>query len=244
MELYGFGRKTKEERKGRNGSAKVAEGILLGLMALGAAGAQEKQVPKVVPVPPLPRPGPRVAPKPVPEPTSPPPQTVTDAKTHVVFHLPAGWDLTRRDGEVSTFRLDARTAPRKSEVRAVASLAFNPYPRSTFSGAMFYLSAAPHTSAKSCAAQTKVKPETPMASAVVGDVKFSRGKDEHGHICTEARDVAYTAMRGGSCVRFDLAINSFCGGEVSGAEDLTDAQLGSLFKRLEGILETVQFTGK
>jgi hypothetical protein len=244
MERYWFGGKAKAARKGRKGHAKVAEGILLGLMAVAAAGAQEKQVPKIVPVPPLPKPGARVAPKPPEEPTSPPAQTVTDSRTHVVFHLPPGWDLTRRDGEVSTFRLDARTAPRKSEVRAVASLAFNPYPRSTFSGAMFYLSAAPHTSAKSCAAETRVKPETPMASAVVGDVKFSRGKDEHGHICTESRDVAYTAMRGGRCLRFDLAINSFCGGEVSGAEDLTDAQLGSLFKRMEGILDTVQFTGK
>jgi hypothetical protein len=109
---------------------------------------------------------------------------------------------------------------------------------------MFYLSATPHSSASSCAAQTRAKPETPMPPAIVGDVKFSRGKDEHGHICTEARDVTYTAMRGSSCVRFDLAINSFCGGEVSGAEDLTDAQLGSLFKRLDGILDTVQFTGR
>jgi hypothetical protein len=89
-----------------------------------------------------------------------------------------------------------------------------------------------------------MKPETPLPALPVGDVKFLRGRDEHGHICTESRDVAYTAMRGGSCVRFDLAVNSFCGGEVSGAQDLTDAQLGSLFKRLEGILETVRFTGK
>ena len=244
MEWFGFGRKMKSQHKGHKGYTKAAEGFLLGLMALGSARAQEKVVPKVVPVPPLPKPGARVAPKPPAEPTWPPPQTVTDARTHVVFHLPAGWDLTRRDGEVSTFRLDARTAPPKSDVRAVASLAFNPFPQSTFSGAMFYLSATPHSSAGSCAAQTKTKPETPMAPAVVGDVKFSRGKDEHGHICTEARDVAYTALRGKSCVRFDLAINSFCGGEVSGAEDLTDAQLGSLFKRLEGILDTVEFTGK
>ena len=83
-----------------------------------------------------------------------------------------------------------------------------------------------------------------MPSAVVADVKFSRGRDDHGHICTEARDVAYTAMHRGSCLRFDLAINSFCGGEVSGAQDLTDAQLGSLFDRMQKILDTVQFTAK
>ena len=207
----------------------------------GLAVAQEKKVPKVVPVPPLPAPKPRVAPA---EPTAPPAQTVEDAKTHVVFHLPAGWNVSRVDGELSTFRLDARTAPRRSELRVAASLNFNPFPQSTFSGALFYLSVLPHSSATVCAAETTAKPAKPLASAVVGDVKFSRGKDEHGHICTESRDVAYTAMRGGSCVRFDLAVNSFCGGEVSGAEDLTEAQLGSLFKRLEGILGTVEFRGK
>ena len=209
-----------------------------------AAGAQQPQVPKVVPVPPLPPPKSRAAAKPPPEPTSPPSQTVEDERTHVVFHLPAGWNLARKDGELSTFRLDARTAPRRSEVRAVASLSFNPFPLSTFSGVLFYLSTTPHTTAAVCAAETTTKPEKPLPPAIVGDVKFSRGRDEHGHICTESRDVAYTAMRGGSCVRFDLAVNSFCGGEVSGAQDLTEEQLESLFKRLEGILGTVEFRGK
>jgi len=218
----------------------------IGLVVLmaGLAGAQEKQVPKVVPVPPLPPARAREAAKPPPEPTSPPAQTVEDERTHVVFRLPAGWNVTRKDGELSTFRLDARSAPRRSELRVAASLNFNPFPQSTFSGALFYLSVLPHATAAACAAETSVKPEKPLPPAVVGDVKFARGKDEHGHICTESRDVAYTAMRGGSCVRFDVAVNSFCGGEVSGAEDLTEAQLGSLFKRLEGILGTVEFRGK
>jgi hypothetical protein len=214
--------------------------LLVGVLAAAQAGAQEMKVPKPVPVPPLPAPksrGPAVAP----EPTSPAAQTVEDARTHVEFRLPPGWDVTRRDGEVSTFRLDARTAPRRSDLRVVASLAFNPYPLSTFSGAMFYVSSA-RVSSSACAAETTVKPEKKLDPVIVGDVKFARGKDEHGHICTESRDVAYTAMRGGSCLRFDLAVNSFCGGEVSGAEDLTDAQLGSIFKRMEGILDTVRFT--
>jgi hypothetical protein len=233
-------------------NAKVAEiaqrsltiAIGLALLLPGAtAWTQVPQVPKVVPVPPLP-PLSRTAPKPPPEPTSPPAQTVEDDRTHVVFHLPPGWNLARRDGELSTFRLDARTAPKRSELRAAASLNFNPFPLSTFSGAIFYLSIVPHSTATACAAETATKPDQPLPPATVGDIKFSRGKDEHGHICTEARDVTYTALRGGSCVRFDLAVNSFCGGEVSGAQDLTDEQLGSLFKRLEGILETVEFRGK
>ena len=242
-------RKTKEERKVQGGCAKAGKGIVLALMLVAARAQQPQQqpgmrVPKVVPVPPLPPVRPKEAPKPPPEPTEPPAQTVRDARTHVTFHLPAGWNVSRIDGEISTFRLDARTAPRRSELRAAASLGFNPFPLSTFSGAIFYLSMAPRSSAAACAAETRTKPDKPLPPAIVGDVKFSRGKDEHGHICTESRDVAYTAMRGGSCVRFDLAVNTFCGGDVTSAEDLTDAQLGSLFKRLEGILETLEFTGK
>ncbi len=213
-------------------------GVLV--LCAGLARAQEKVVPKVVPVPRLPPAKARVAPA---EPTAPPAQTVEDDRAHVVFRLPAGWNVSRKDGELSTFRLDARTAPRRSEMRVAAGLNFNPFPQSTFSGAMFYLSVLPHASAAVCVAETTAKPGKALPSSIVGDVKFSRGRDEYGHICTESRDVAYTAMRGGSCVRFDLVLNSFCGGEVSGAEDLTEAQLGSLFKRLEGILGTVEFRG-
>lgn len=173
---------------------------------------------------------------------TPPAETVEDERAHVRFHLPAGWELARRDGELSTFRLDARTALRRTELRAVAQLGFNPYPRSTFSGALFYLSVTPHTAAQACAGQATRPPMHGLGTASVGDVSFTHGHDEHGKICTEARDEVYTAMRGGSCVRFDLAVNSFCGGEVSGAEDLTAAQLTGIQARLRAILDSVQFT--
>ena len=214
--------------------------IFVAWFAVGMLGAQE--VPKAVPVP-RPVPGFR-GPREAPEPVVPAARKVFDAKSNVEFTLPAGWNLNRRDGEVSTFHLDARTASRRAEVRAVASLAFNPYPLSTFAGALFYLSVTPHSTAGACAAQSTAKPEVALSPAIVADTKFSRGKDEHGNICTEARDVAYTALRRGSCVRFDLAVNTFCGGEVSGAEEITEAQLGSIFKRMQGILDTVKFVEK
>jgi hypothetical protein len=73
---------------------------------------------------------------------------------------------------------------------------------------------------------------------------FARGHDEQGSICTEARDTVYTAMHRGSCLRFDLTIHNFCGGEVSGAQDLTEKQLGAIQQRLEDILATVRLTGR
>ena len=176
-----------------------------------------------------------------PAPTDPPAQTVEDGRTHLSLRLPAGWNLSRRDGEISTFHLDARSAPRRSELRLAANLAFNPYPYSTFSGALFYLSVTPKSTMAACTAQTSMKPEKLLAPMTVGDVSFTRGLDEHGHICTEARDVTYAALRQGSCLRFDLVVNTFCGGEVSGAKDMTDQELARVFRRLEGILETVEF---
>jgi hypothetical protein len=193
------------------------------------------QVPKVVPVPPL-----RRAPAPK-EPVDPPARDVPDAADRLSFHLPAGWNLSAKDGEISSFHLDARTAPRSSRLRAVASLGFNPYPQSTFAGALFYVSAAPHSTASACTSQTSTRPFTALPPFFVDDVKFARGKDEHGQICTDQRDVAYTALRNGTCLRIDLAINSFCGGEVSGAQDLTEAQLQSIYDRLQGILMSVRF---
>lgn len=208
------------------------------LAATSHAQTPEPQlkIPKIVPVPPLP------STRSVNEPTDPPARDITDARDHLTFHLPAGWNVTRNDGEVSTFRLDARTAPRTAQLRMVGSIGFNPYPLSTFSGAMFYLSSTPRLSTVACEAQTSSKPFQALTPEFLDDVKFARGKDEHGNICTESRDVAYTTLRNGACLRFDLAIHSFCGGEVSGAQDLTEAQLGNLYARLRNILDTIQFT--
>ena len=171
-----------------------------------------------------------------------PSRVVDDARTRVRFQLPAGWELSRRDGEVSTFRLDARTARQTTELRAVGSLGSNPYPRSTFSGAFWYLSVTPHTDAAACAAQAHGSPMHGLPDTAVGDVRFSRGHDEHGGICTEARDEVYTSQRAVGCVRFDLVVNNFCGGEVSGSEDLSAAQLRSIQDRLEAILSSVRFS--
>jgi hypothetical protein len=193
------------------------------------------QVPKVVPVPQL---HPMAPAK---DPTSPAARDVVDGRDGLTFHLPPGWNLAWKDGEASTFRLDARTAPAKSRLRMVASLAFNPYPQSTFAGALFYVSATPGLSEAACAAETTVKPFQGLAAATIDGKSFWRGKDEHGHICTEGREVAYTAMRGSACLRFDLAINSFCGGDVSGAQDLTEGQLQALYARLVTILNSVRF---
>ena len=176
------------------------------------------------------------------EPSYPAARIVRDARTQLSFELPVGWNLSRRDGELSTFRLDARTAPRDAELRAVANIAFNPFPRSTFSGALFYLSLTPHSTPAACLAQATGKPNTPLSPVPVGDVAFARGEDSHGTICTEARDAVYAAFRHGSCIRFDLAINNFCGGEVSGAQDLSQEQLANIQQRLETILASVRFS--
>ena len=216
------------------------KGLLVLMLIAGAMRAQEPapQVPKVVPVPPLHSTAPIGEPA---EPMAPPARDVRDVRDHLSLRLPAGWKVSVKDGELSSFRLDASTAPRRSRLRLVAGLGFNPYPQSTFEGALFYVSSTPKMTAAACAAETRTKPFAGLEAVTLDGVGFARGKDEHGKICTEARDVAYTAMRGGGCLRFDLAINSFCGGEVSGAQDLTEGQLQSLYGRLKGILDSVRF---
>jgi uncharacterized protein YijF (DUF1287 family) len=57
-----------------------------------------------------------------------------DPAYKISFDYPANWNFTRRDHEISTFRLDARTAVRTTLMRAVVSMPENPFPDSTFSG--------------------------------------------------------------------------------------------------------------
>ncbi|HEY4357954.1 MAG TPA: hypothetical protein VGN16_19540 [Acidobacteriaceae bacterium] len=182
-----------------------------------------------------------------------------DRKYGVRFKVPPGWSMTSKDHEVSTFRLDARTATGKSQMRAVASLDFNPFPTSTFSGALFYYSVSRHVTDAECAAQAgaplavdemanarKVTPELTHNSNPahghdlenIGGMEFFHGHDEHGDICVEARDEVYTAYRKGSCYRFDLAMNTFCSAS-SGAHDVTDREIRSIDERMTAILSSI-----
>ncbi len=207
--------------------------------AIDQMETQQPTVPKPVPVP-----VPKALPAPsgdVPEPLEPPPRDFVDPKLRVSFRLASGWNLSLRDHEVSTFHLDARTAPPATQLKAVASLAFNPFPQSTFSGAFFYLSVTPHSSELACVAQAHGGAEKPLNNLPVAKIPFARGLDEHGQLCTEVRNVTYTAMRGRSCLRFDLTVNTFCGGDVTGVKELTTVQLAKVFRRMEDILNTVQF---
>ena len=73
----------------------------------------------------------------------------------------------------------------------------------------------------------------------VGGIRFHHGRDNHGAVCTEARDEAFTALRAATCLRFDLVINTFCS-QTSGALDITPDQLQDVQTRLAGILGSVR----
>ena len=177
-----------------------------------------------------------------------------DSRYGVRFRVPPGWNFTRKDREISTFRLDARSALPQSEMRAVAMLDFNPFPMSTLSGALFYYSVEPHTTDRECERQAtgeasgkdKVKSDLQSRDESVrvkdvqniGGMDFVHGHDEHGSICVEARDEVYTAFRRGACYRFDLAVNTFCP-ESSGAQEITRQQMHNNEERMTSILSTV-----
>ena len=162
------------------------------------------------------------------------PVVFKDGRFHVRFSVPPGWQFTTKDGEVSAFHADVIKAPPQSAVRAVASLNFNPYPRSTLSGAMFYYSVSRTSSEQACAHQA----EPSSGKQQIGGMNFAHGHDEQGEICTETRDDVYTAFRKHSCLRFDLEIHTFCA-VSSGAQEITGPQLEDIEQRMSGILSTV-----
>lgn len=171
-----------------------------------------------------------------PRPAGTPVRTVHDRVDGLSFELPLDWPLSTRDRELSTFRHEARSAPRTARLRYVAAMPENPFPASTFSGAHFYLSVTPSASRAQCAAQAGGR-----LTAQIDDQPASHGHDEHGGLCTEFRDEVYTVRRRGSCLRIDLAMNNFCGGAVSGVADLTPEQLGRVRGSLEAILRSIRF---
>jgi hypothetical protein len=177
------------------------------------------------------------------EPTTPAAQTFHDRRSGVSFQVPAGWNLTTKDGEVSTFHLDAPTALKGAQMRAVASISFNPYPQSTFSGALFYVSWIPGMSEDQCALQMPSSGANPPPTRKIDNVIFKDGYDEHGRVCVEARDQIHLAIHNNACYRFDLVINTFCG-DSSDVRDITPKQIDAIRKRLESILDTVKFDAR
>lgn len=174
-------------------------------------------------------------------PSSAQPQQFRDGHFGVRFQVPGGWALARKDKEVSTFHLDARSASPRAQMRSVVAIQFNPFPYSTFSGALFYFSVQPHSTDVECAQQASGPIAGPRLKDTqdIGGMDFAHGHDEHGKICVEARDEVYTAFRKGSCYRFDLAMNTFCS-VSSGASDMTDEQLEQIDQRMADILSTVR----
>jgi len=175
-------------------------------------------------------------------PTAPPakgaPLGFKDGHFGVKFQVPPGWSLNRKDGLVSTFHNDARSASPDAKVRGIASLDFNPYPYSTLSGAVFYFSVTPHSTDKECSEEAGPA-NLPTDVLDISGMRFTHGHDEHGDICVEARDEVYTAYRKGSCYRFDMEINTFCA-ISSGAQEITTRQLQNLNQRMADILSTVK----
>ena len=178
---------------------------------------------------------------PAPEPNTPPARPYHDSRYGVSFTIPPAWNITHRDGEVSTFNLDARNAAHTAQLRAVATISFNPHPYSTFSGALFYFSVTPHVTANQCAAQASARAPHTVGTIQIAGIPFAHGYDEHGSICTESRDDIYTTERNDACYRFDAVINNFCGGDVSGVQDITERELDDVRKRMQSILNTVRF---
>ena len=211
--------------------------LLTGLCFIAHAQAQTKPTPGVPePVPPMLRGRP-----PAPEPTMPPARPFHDTRYGVSFTVPAAWNLNRKDGDVSTFNLDARTAAHNAQMRAVATISFNPHPYSTFSGALFYFSVTPNVTANQCAAQASVRAPRTASTTQIAGLPFTHGYDEHGGICTESRDEIYTTPHNDGCYRFDVVINNFCGGDVSGVRDITERELDDVRRRMQGILDSVHF---
>ena len=183
------------------------------------------------------------------------PPTLTSPTTHAFhdpiyklsFDYPANWTFSHTDHEISTFRFDARTAPRNAIVRAVVAMPENPFPASTFSGAYLYFSVTPHATAAACARQAAPpvnashKPAPRPVATHVNDIPFLHGHDEIKDICITQRDEVYTTFRHGACYRFDLSINNFCGGEVSGVKDISPSELDQVRARLQSILNTIRF---
>jgi len=164
--------------------------------------------------------------------------TFRDAKYKLSYQVPAGWDTERKDGILSTITKDVRNTRIGMQVRGVSAINYNPYPPTTFSGALFYYSVLPKATAQSCAVlatagHLKAKPDVK-----INGMTFKHGQDQHGAICTESRDEVFTMLSRTACLRFDLVVNTFCH-ETSGALEMNSQQLGDVNTRLANILGSI-----
>lgn len=174
------------------------------------------------------------------EPANPQPaaSVFRDSKYHVIYRVPAGWDTERKDGVLSDLKKDVRSANGSMQVRGVSAMNYNPYPPTTFSGALFYYSVVPNANAQSCSALATTGKLKPKSDVTIAGIAFKHGQDQHGNGCIESRDEVFTTLKGNTCLRFDLVVNTFCG-ESSGAVEMNERQLGDVNTRLANILGSI-----
>ena len=122
---------------------------------------------------------------------------------------------------------------RSTRLRAVTAIPENPFPASTFSGAYVYLSVTPHANEAACAARPRRRKIRHVRRSPASVYPWPR---RAAPICVTDRDEIYTTLHHGACYRFDLAMNNFCGGEVSSVKDMTEQELENVRKRMESIL--------
>ena len=161
-----------------------------------------------------------------------------DSKYRVTYRVPAGWDTEHKDGILSDLEKDVRSANRSMQVRGVSAINYNPYPPTTFSGALFYFSVMPNATAQSCGVLATTGKLKPKPDVTIAGMNFKHGQDQHGGMCTESRDEVFTTLKGNACLRFDLVVNTFCS-ESSGAMEMNAQQLGDVNTRLANILGSI-----
>lgn len=170
-------------------------------------------------------------------------RTFVDRKYKLHFEVPGGWDLEHKDGYLSNFSHDSRDTVPGLDVRGVAAINYNPWPPTTFSGALFYYSVKAKSNAADCEGQTKSGSVHAVAPALIDGVKFNHGRDEYGIGCIQSRIDVFTTLRGNACIRFDMVINTYCASN-SGAVEINARQLGDVQSRLAKILGSIRFDKK
>jgi hypothetical protein len=168
------------------------------------------------------------------------PQEFHDKQYGVGFMVPAGWEFSRADNDLSNFHLDVPSLAEHAELRGVASMSFNPYPRSTLSSAIFYYSVEPHVKKAACADEASGSRNVAARTSIenIGGRLWTHAHQQVQRICVEARDDVYTQYRRHSCYRFDLEINTFCA-ISSGAMEISDEQVDAVQQRMDDILSSV-----
>jgi hypothetical protein len=174
-------------------------------------------------------------------------KTFQDSQYGVSFQYPSPWTFDLN----MSFYISAKIL--QSGHRPLASVGFggtqkskySPYPHTNLLGVQFVYLALPNATALQCQDAAKAGNDTAQSTPeTINGVTYRHYSTGDAGMCHSSDEQIYAASRAGRCYLFEALLESACEDVAEGTRNITPAEIASVTKQLQQVMQSVQIPAK